>query len=288
MKDVKFSIIVPCFNTEKYIRECIESVINQNYSNYELIIVDDGSSDKTFEIAQGYEKDDFIKVKRIEHKGVSAARNCAMKLITGDYVMFLDSDDYFKPNTLQKLNRLINRYPNDVYISEFESITENKKISVLKSEHLNSQKINNLSQDKVLNYLYMQRLVFTLWRFVIKSEIILNNNLFLREGIVHEDEDWVPQMLLLANSYRKIPFTYYVYRKRENSIMSNKTLLNYHSLLEIADHLLTLAEQQKEEYKYLFYLRNAYKLSAEAYMGIRKMSKPHLCFRHYKRGIKND
>ena len=285
MESIKFSIIVPSFNTEQYIDKCITSVINQCYSNYEILIVDDGSTDQTFNIEKQYANKypNNVFVVQTDHMGVSHARNVAMKRAVGDYFIFLDSDDYLNDCVLKKLNNILKRHNTDVLIGEFDCISDDKNIPILKSERLNSAKINGRSPMQVLNYFYLMRVVYTLWRFIVKRDLVVANGLYLKEGVIHEDEEWVPKMLASAKSFRKIPFKHYVYRKRQNSIMSAKSMFNYHSMLRIADDLISLAEQQTEEYKYLFFLRNAYKLASETYMGLRKMSKPHISIKHYRR-----
>ena len=100
----KVSIIVPAYNVEKYIAECLESLINQTYKNIEIIVVNDGSKDNTLDIINYYARiDNRIKVINQENQGVSAARNIALKNVSSDFVMFVDSDDYIHSQMVQKL-----------------------------------------------------------------------------------------------------------------------------------------------------------------------------------------
>lgn len=281
--EIKFSVIIPSYNTELYINECLESVINQNYKNIEIIVVDDGSMDNTYSIIEQYynKYPKMFKIEKTCHLGVSHSRNIALKKATGDYIIFLDSDDYLEPKSLRRLNNILKKYLPDVMVGEFNCITEDEKIPILKSEILNSSSINNQPPQRVLNYFYSKRLIFTLWRFVVKRELI-DYNLLLREDVIHEDEEWVPRMLIKMKSFRKIPFRHYVYRKRKNSIMSSKNMYNYHSMLKIADELLYLSEEQDEDYKKYFLMRNAYKLAANAYRDLRRISKPRKGLKYYK------
>ena len=105
---LKFSVIVPIYKVEKYIRECIESVMNQTYSNWELILVDDGSPDKCPEICDEYAvKDNRVIVCHKENAGLPAARNSGIKLVTGDYFMHLDGDDFWDKDYLRNVELMI-------------------------------------------------------------------------------------------------------------------------------------------------------------------------------------
>lgn len=285
MKNVKISVIVPVYNTQKYLEECLNSVVRQNYENWEMFLVDDGSTDHSLSICKEYKEKykNKIFIKRIKHKGVSVARNYALKKVTGQYIVFLDSDDYLKPGLFDFINENSNEGI-DVFVGEFESISEDPSIDILESEAITNENINGRSQEFVLNYLYDLRLVFTLWRFVVKSSLIKDNNIYMLPNIIHEDEEWVAKMLLEATTFRKIPFRHYVYRKRKNSIMTTDGLYHYRSMLKVADKLLEYAEHEDCEYKKLFLYRCAYKNASQVYWNVRNMSKPSIPIKDRKKG----
>ena len=109
--NVRFTIIIAAYNAERYIETCVNSILNQNYNNYEIIIADDGSKDRTFEIVNNnYSKLENITIITKEHTGVSDTRNIAMKYVNGDWISFLDSDDWLEENCLYELNNIINEY----------------------------------------------------------------------------------------------------------------------------------------------------------------------------------
>ena len=117
MNDILFSIIVPCYNIEKYVDQCIESVVAQSYLNWELILVDDKSTDLTVEKIQVWsDKDSRIRLYKKEHSGLPATRNEGLKHIRGDYVCLLDGDDYWDSNHLNNLLEIINKFPADMII----------------------------------------------------------------------------------------------------------------------------------------------------------------------------
>ena len=127
---LKFSILVPVYNVEKYIVECIESVLNQTYSNYELILVDDGSPDRSGDICREYAlKDSKIISYHIENNGLVHARRYGIEKATGDYYIFLDSDDTLKSNALEVIANTIKKYNCDTVIYGFERVYDGKVIS---------------------------------------------------------------------------------------------------------------------------------------------------------------
>lgn len=113
--NIKISIIVPIYKVEQYLNRCVDSIINQTYQNLEIFLVDDGSPDKCGVICDNYaEKDNRIKVIHKLNGGLSDARNVALDLVSGDYVMFVDSDDWIEPNTCENLIELLNRFDADI------------------------------------------------------------------------------------------------------------------------------------------------------------------------------
>ena len=125
----KISIIVPIYNQEKYLGECIESIINQTYQNLEIILVNDGSTDNSLEICKKYQKKDKrIIVIDKENGGLSSSRNAGLKKVTGDYIMFCDSDDFFMPNTCLLMEKEITSKDADYVIGNYINCTEEGKL----------------------------------------------------------------------------------------------------------------------------------------------------------------
>lgn len=119
----KISIIVPIYNCEKYLKKCIESILNQSYNNLEIILVDDGSTDNSGEICDGYaEKDTRIKVIHKENGGPSAARNLGLDIASGDYISFVDSDDFIHPQMYEALTYSIEKENADMSMGFIEPI----------------------------------------------------------------------------------------------------------------------------------------------------------------------
>ena len=137
----KISIIVPIYNSESTIKKCIDSVIQQTNENWELILINDGSTDNSQQICLNYEKkDNRIKFLNQENQGVSVARNKGLDVATGDYIMFLDSDDYIEPITIDTFNKVIGETPNvELVLCGYYSVRNGKK----KKVYMDSCKLEN-------------------------------------------------------------------------------------------------------------------------------------------------
>ena len=129
MNDIKFSIIVPAYNVADYIGDCLDSILNQTYKNFEVLVVNDGSTDNTHNICEYYKnKDSRILVFNKTNGGLSDARNYGMKRATGEYIVFIDSDDYIHTNSLEEFSKKLYGNP-DVLITRLVQTYEiDKKI----------------------------------------------------------------------------------------------------------------------------------------------------------------
>lgn len=169
----KVSIIIPVYNTEKYIDECINSVINQTYKDIEVILINDGSTDSSLSICKKYEKlDKRIKVINKKHSGVSSARNEGIKKITGKYVMFLDSDDYYNLDYVEKMYNALVKNKCDMVISGFK-LCYKKSTSVLQYSNCDIMiDFNSIIYD-IVNTPYFNSMSKT----IIKKDIIEKNKI---------------------------------------------------------------------------------------------------------------
>ena len=200
------SVIVPVFNDEKRIARCIESVINQSYSNFELLIIDDGSKDSSARIANNFAlKDGRIKLISSSNKGPSSARNIGIRKSIGEFIFFLDSDDYLENYSLEPLVDKILGKKNDLVIGDFISIN-NQKIQSKNSSYFS--KSTNLNIIETNNYvsLYLKRpnkypLFVYSWGRIFKSSIIKTNNVFFNEKLrTFEDVDFNFRYLIWVNN----------------------------------------------------------------------------------------
>ena len=215
------SVIVPVYNVEKYLRRCIDSIINQTYTNLEIILVDDGSPDNCGKICDEYaDKDSRIKVIHQQNGGLSAARNAGLDIATGDYIGFVDSDDYIAPEMYEKLYEALVQSDADVSICNFQRVDEEG--NRLKTR----EKINN---DIFTNYQALTELQGNKGLcFIIVCNKLFNKALFneVRFPLGKKCEDNYIAHKLIYNSKRAVCIDdiLYYYLQRETSIMSNITL----------------------------------------------------------------
>lgn len=176
----KLSVIVPIYNVEKFLRRCIDSIINQSYSNLEIILVDDGSTDKSGRICDEYSKIDLrIKVVHLDNGGVSRARNIGISLSTGEYLSFVDSDDYISSEMYEKMIYILENENLEI-VSCGAYIVKNNKILGRQG----SGKLKIYSKEEILP-LVLQDYNNTVWDKVYKREVF--NGVKFPEGRVFED-----------------------------------------------------------------------------------------------------
>ena len=214
---LKISFIVPVFNVEKYLSQCIDSIIEQNYNNLEVILINDGSSDSSPIICDEYvKKDNRIKVIHRSNQGPSSARNFGIEIATGDYVCFLDSDDFWENAKLEDIMDSLRKSQSDMMVipivSYFEEQNEYRPFSQ-KIENINNKKNGKEYLCEILKKEYTFG-----WcpiRYIINRKI-LGDSLRFIEGYLCEDVDFV---FRLWNSVSSVDFyneDVYIYR-RENS-----------------------------------------------------------------------
>ena len=222
---VKFSVIVPVYNIEKYISICVESILNQSFDGYELILVNDGSTDSSGSICDKYAlSNNKISVVHKENGGLSDARNKGMAKAKGEYIIFIDSDDYIETETLEKFNKKLSESDNpDVMITMMKEVYEDSETKYLDSK-MPIEFILKGNKGDVVNWMFNHSK--SLWpapRYVVKRSVIEENNLCFAVGYLHEDVDWTCKLFLCANTFTAIDFYWYNYRMgRQGSIMAHK------------------------------------------------------------------
>lgn len=219
----KISVIVPIYNSEKYISECIESVLNQTYKNFELLLVDDGSKDSSGDICRKYEKqDDRIKYIYKENGGVSSARNHGVQIAAGEYIAFVDSDDIVKPEILETLIH----GNSDFSMCGYELFDD---ISHTVSSQFSCPKLcgnlHDLAQN-ISDYLSPPYLLGP-WVKLFRRDIILDNDvIFPPELSYGEDAIFVFEYLSHCRNVSIYPYIGYSYRRHGEESLSRKFLLN--------------------------------------------------------------
>lgn len=219
---IGFSIIIPVYNAEKYIEECVKSIIRQTYSSFEVILVDDESSDRSGEICDGMAKSEQrIKVIHQKNGGTSGARNTGLKAARGDYVLFMDNDDYWNStNVLEELNNQINESWADVIM--FDNCTYWEKEKKMTYGNYQIKRADVLKSENPIMYIIESgQMSRTVWNKAIKRDLIFLNKLWFKENIRNEDTEWTARLFQRAESYDWCEKVFYVYRKGHTSAQTS-------------------------------------------------------------------
>lgn len=237
------SFIIPAYNCENYIRECIESIIHQNESSFEIIIINDGSKDTTPAILEEYAKlDARIRVFHTENSGPSRARNIGLDNALGDWIIFVDADDWVDKDILTKLDLYSNNVP-DIVFWGFKRCYEDNKIEVCMPKEFNVALENN-SINQQLSYLLNSKEEFLgySWNKIYKRNIIQKFNIRFREELnFREDELFALNYCLHINSAMTIAYSPYNYRIISKSLSHNTDIVfrNYNLLAQNENAILS-------------------------------------------------
>lgn len=244
-----FSIIVPVYKVEKYLERCVRSILSQQYKDFEIILVNDGSPDRCGEICDQLKTEDKrIKVVHKKNGGLSSARNAGIEIAVGEYLMFVDSDDYWDDDSgLQQIFREIQNYPVDymrmcALNEDFQSgkrtiVGRGYNRSIFMSEDI------NYTINEIFRSGYQPG---SAWSAIVKREFVLKNQLFFIEGIKSEDIDWIMNVILHVKSIYYTDVCFYVYVKgRTDSITGMADLKSITDILWIIDRWSKELENQK-------------------------------------------
>jgi len=245
----KLSIIVPIYGVEQYLRKCVDSLLNQDIpsSDYEIILVDDGGHDKCPQIC-----DDFaaayknIQVIHRKNGGLSAARNSGIEVAQGEYVMFVDSDDYVEPNVLSGLLAQAERDNLDVLRYRLQYV--NPQYEIYNPYKIDPFKGNDYSENPTDGVSFLNSCISTqcyAWQFILKRELL--DGCIFTPGIYFEDTDWTPRMLCKANRVASTETVVYNYLMREGSITNAVNRSKQKKVLDDKMRLVTEMQKQSKE-----------------------------------------
>lgn len=250
----KISIIIPVYKVEPYLRQCVDSVLSQTYTNFEIILVDDGSPDNCPVICDEYAaKDSRVKVIHKENGGLSDARNAGIKVAKGEYLFFLDSDDFFhKIDILENLQKTIfnNKDRFDVLINLCVTCLNGKEI-IENCSYSFDCSINLLEPIFIMKKILKLKGIFLGAQvFIVKRDFLINNELLFYPNIYYEDLLWLSYVFIRAKYVYLNNEEIFCYRcGRADSIMGSVNLRKIESLLTIIGLLSIEAEKLKNEYK---------------------------------------
>ena len=221
----KISIIVPVYKAEKKLARCIESILNQTLKDFELILIDDGSPDKSGQICDEYaQKDSRINVIHQKNKGASAARNNGIKVARGEYIGFIDSDDYISKNYFEKLITATKQGA-DIAVCNYLSISPNGNADKMNHGFKDGSLLNRTDIEKILYFNIFNNKntigYFQLWNKIFRRDFITSNNIFINEKMSFgEDMMFVLECFRECNSIAFSENTGYYYEMAENGLFS--------------------------------------------------------------------
>ena len=209
----KITVIVPCYNVEKYVIQCLETLVNQTFKNIEIICIDDGSTDCTNEILSRFcQHDKRIKIVTQQNSGVSVARNKGLMLAKGEYISFIDSDDWVDKNYFENLLSAIERNNCDIAAA---TIIRKRKYFQKNRVHYTKEIVYKTLQEKI-NICKIPQCCY-IWNKLYKKELI--GGTIFKEGVLFEDVLWLPQIIKKARNIVTVPNTQYYYRVTKGSIV---------------------------------------------------------------------
>lgn len=259
---MKFSIIIPVYNTEKYLKRCIESVLSQTYQNFEMIIINDGSNDNSEEILKNYTSNFKIKIIKQTNHGLSYSRNVGIRKAKGDYIIFLDSDDLIEKDLLNIINKNISG----------EDMIKYSYCDFRNNEKINNKTIifKNLKGKIAFKTLIESKIIFEMACLYAYKRTYLQNYAF-EVGKYHEDTGLIPILIYNAKQVSSINYHGYIYnRNNETSITSyTDDKKEYKKSLDVLYFFKKVKSKEKDKYLLSFYA-NAVLLKVNSLKGNNK------------------
>lgn len=244
MKDT-VSVIIPVYNVEKYLKECIESVINQTYKNIEIIIVNDGSTDGSYEICKEYQKKDSrIKLINKKNGGLSDARNVGIVNAKGEYLTFIDSDDIISVEFIEKMSNFLQQANIDIVCCRY---TRFKNLKEIKNDN-NYKEIKEMNSEEFLKLVFYQH-DQTLYSVSSTNKMYkrkLFENVSFPKGKLYEDVAIIGKVIKQCENVGLIDEVMYFYRISDGSITNSKFSINK---LDVIEHLEKYLEEYKDNVK---------------------------------------
>jgi glycosyltransferase involved in cell wall biosynthesis len=250
---MKISVVVPVYNVEQCIERCIQSIVNQDYHNIEILLIDDGSTDSSPQICDNYarEYDNITVFHKKVNEGLSEARNTGIKAATGDYILFVDSDDSIDENTCQRFIDALNEREADLVVGNLRVV---RGTDISPRHHKNSNCGSIVSGEEYLvNELEAKTMYMAVWLCLYATKFLRDNNLYFKYGILHEDEEFTPRVFLAAKRVIPTDIEFYNHIIREGSITTQKNLTsNAKSICLICNELKPYFDAvQNEKLKFL-------------------------------------
>ena len=245
-QDIDLSIIVPVYNVEEYLPVCIDSLLQQHDIRLEIILIDDGSTDRSGAIADRYaEKDNRIKVIHRKNGGASAARNAGLEFARGEYIAFVDSDDWVKEDSLCKLYREAIKYRAEVVMAALMNQQSNQVISgCYKPVPKELLYTPTCGKEGFMRMVKTWSYVSMIWNYLYRRDFLKKIQARFEEGIMYEDELWSPGVLCQAERLVVTDIEFYYYRQNKESVMFTTNLFRrLDSMFRVTGKLMEFADR---------------------------------------------
>ncbi len=246
---IRTSVIIPVYNTKRYLRECIDSVLLQSQKEIEIILVDDGSTDGSSEIIKEYANNyPFITAIYQKNQKQGAARNAGARIASGEYIYFLDSDDYIDEKTLSECYKIAKKQDLDFLMFDAIEFSEEDINDAKEKDGMNYDRSNLSIENKVYTGVefweefYSKSGVLTSVPLLyINNAFFKKNDLFFEENVFYEDCDWIAKIYEYAQRITYIPYKFYYRRYRVcSTVMMNYTDVHFHSCIVLLKKLLDM------------------------------------------------
>lgn len=287
-KRSKVSIIVPVYNVEKYIKECFNSLINQTYANCEFIFINDGSTDNSYEILLNLKKkshDRRVVILNKKNEGVSAARNDGIDNSTGDYLVFVDADDFLSNDYVEYMLSLIKIDDSDFAFSILN-------YSKLGEKQTSVNLIRKITSEEAIMYLLGLKVTVGCWNKIYKKDFIIKNNLkFMTNLFYGEGLNYIVRSSLYAKNI--IIGNKKVYYYRKNNILSatstynHKKIINGEKSLKLIEKIIDM-ENQMMKSAYILHLSTFYLGAIVQMIENKKKSEYYNDYRKWKNELKKN
>lgn len=248
---MKLSIIIPVYNVEKYIGKCLDSCLEQNVSiaDFEIIVINDGSVDNSLEVINMYAKLPNLILISQTNSGLSAARNAGLKIARGQYIWFIDSDDWIEPGIIDRILKEISLNKLDCLRLNYRKTTDDGK----KLEDYTLSECCYKSCWTGMDFLRKELgFSFYAWSFVFNRFFLHKNGFLFAEGLVFEDLQLIPRVLRKANSVKGLPFVAYNYRQRKGSIVNTVNEKMLDSICDILKsyqtYIISISDKSERDY----------------------------------------
>ena len=242
------SIIVPVYNTAPYLTRCLDSLVGQTLSNIEIVIVDDGSTDESYEIITQYiNKYNNILVIKQKNSGLSVARNAGLLKAQGKYILFVDSDDYIEKDSCEKLFKEAEEHNCDIVAADSLMEIKGVRNRVNKKRKISEFPQLPCSGQEFLTISFKQNAMPVCAPYALyKRALIVNSKIYFEKGLLHEDELWTPQIYIIAKKVSYIEYDFYFHCERENSITNSRNQMpNAKARIYISKKLFHILKNKK-------------------------------------------